>query len=711
MSSHNLGGLFLWGLIIYYIFKFFSKDSNIKTTQEAIALLQKKAEVKKPFLNTSSAEESKDNSTKDVWMLNLWRWADENNIGSETIPRQKDKLLEITVLQLFSSQLTTLPKEIGKLTNLREIRLKGNQLAELPVEIGNLTNLEFLSLGSNNLTSLPEELGKLTKLKSLWIGANDFSEIPKIVWSLNNLTGLSLSRNNFTVLPKEIGNLNNLRILLLSGNNFPTIPAEIGNLSHLKRLDICHTDSLIRLPKEIGNLTSLEHLTLFRNSITELPKEIGNLKNLKNLYCLLPNLIEVPKEIGNLKNLLFLYLSGDSLVEFPKTIGNLKNLRKLTIGVNPTLSEFENIITLLPEEIGNLTNLIRLELPWGGGTEYSENINKLLETIKEKKKTQATQNSCYLKIDMDHAKSFAEDSYLNLSIEDIYTEKGTFEKECILKILAQNFHKEIEKIEKRLSSENVQVDTFGGFKILAAVDDKTMITVSVKAGGWTGLINNAYGQYSQEKPPTIFKYINEEPYFDDLLNSNEPFWNGLRFSEVVLLHFKKIMKELTKDAVLVVSSGREMIDWYVTDFEEFQKNPHITQIEKIIPVKERKEKEAQKTDENLQKNENVIGHKKIYLEVTLTPDRYLDHSGLEARKELFSRKVAKSLIIYHDSSNIYDNKAIKVFYDHTDIGFIMKKGSNGKVDEFCFDGNNFLEDVELMFKHGKLVLVKNEEKE
>ena len=63
----------------------------------------------------------------------------------------------------------------------------------------------------------------------------------------------------------------------------------------------------------------------------------------------------------------------------------------------------------------------------------------------------------------------------------------------------------------------------------------------------------------------------------------------------------------------------------------------------------------------------------------------------------------------------YDHVSkIKVFYNHTDIGFIMKKGSTGKVDEFCFDGDRFLEDVEFILRNGKLILsktVENEEKE
>ena len=166
------------------------------------------------------------------------------------------------------------------------------------------------------------------------------------------------------------------------------------------------------------------------------------------------------------------------------------------------------------------------------------------------------------------------------------------------------------------------------------------------------------------------------------------------------------MKQVTKNAVLLVGAEEEITYWGVTEIEDFQKHPHITQIEKIIPVKERKTREVHKADEDLQKSENTTDTQKIYLEVTLTPDRYLDHSGLEARKKLFNAKTVQSLNIHHDSGNMYDDKAIKVFYDHIDIGFIMKKGSNGKVDDFCFDGNEFLEDVDIIWKKRKLILAK-----
>ncbi len=695
------------GLILLIIDRY--REESTKLENETIVLSQKeeaeKGHLEDAFLLDDEPTEDI-TSTKDTWMLNLWCWADENNIDDETIPRNKDKLIRLTVLQLFDEQLTNLPKEIGNLSNLRDLRLKRNALVELPKEIGSLKNLEYLSLGSNNLRELPKELGNLKKLRGLWIGRNKFSEVPKIVWRLRSLTGLSLADNNFMKLPKEISSLKNLRILNISRNKFEVLPAEIGNLVNLRRLDINYADSLISLPKAIGNLTNLEYLILYENNIRELPKEIGDLSNLKSLYCRFRKLIEIPKEIGKLENLISLKLILDSNTKIPKEISRLKNLKILSIP-SSSLSESD-----FPEEIGDLTNLISLDIPRTFSnmefshdfrTEYHDKIDNLLRMIKEKNKTTARKNNCYLE---------TRRSYLQLSPKTIYTPKGTFPyMPNELKIISQNFRKEIEAIEKKLADGNVEIDTFRRFKIRAAVDKDTIITVGIEADGWHGFINKAYNEYCQERPPTTYKYIHEVPYFDELIASSDPFWNDLAFAEVVLLHFKKIMKELTKDAFLSVSAESEMGSWDITEIEDFQKNPHITKLEKIVPIKKRKVEEptgsTSSSTEDLRQNENVPRKQKIHLEVKLTPDIYLDENGLAARRRLFASQAVQSLAVQHDSGNRYDSKAIKVFYDHTDIGFIMKKGSNGKVDDFCFEGNSLLEDVELIFKDGKLVLIKN----
>jgi hypothetical protein len=122
----------------------------------------------------------------DSWIDRLWDWADENDVsdlkfiedeyGGEWrgLPRDKEKLLNLTELNLMDNKLTELPKEIGKLVNLTELFLDNNQLKVLPKEIGNLVNLTELFLHNNQLVELPKEIIKLVKLTSYLLLNNPY---------------------------------------------------------------------------------------------------------------------------------------------------------------------------------------------------------------------------------------------------------------------------------------------------------------------------------------------------------------------------------------------------------------------------------------------------------------------------------------------------------------------------------------------------------
>ena len=81
----------------------------------------------------------------DSWIVRLWEWADYNNISDYKyvkndyiddeeegyfvgLPRNKDDLLNLTELDLYSAQLTELPKEIGNLINLTKLNFYNNKL-------------------------------------------------------------------------------------------------------------------------------------------------------------------------------------------------------------------------------------------------------------------------------------------------------------------------------------------------------------------------------------------------------------------------------------------------------------------------------------------------------------------------------------------------------------------------------------------------------
>ncbi len=113
----------------------------------------------------------------DAWLYELIAWANKNNIPKYKFPRDKQAILALTTLYLYSNQLTELPESIGKLTNLTTLYLSSNQLTELPESIGKLTHLTSLYLGSNQFTELPESISKLTNLTWLDLRNNPIKSL------------------------------------------------------------------------------------------------------------------------------------------------------------------------------------------------------------------------------------------------------------------------------------------------------------------------------------------------------------------------------------------------------------------------------------------------------------------------------------------------------------------------------------------------------
>ena len=62
------------------------------------------------------------------WAENLWKWADENDISSDHLPRDFDKLIKERRLTLRGCNITSLPNEFGELTKLYRLYLDDNQI-------------------------------------------------------------------------------------------------------------------------------------------------------------------------------------------------------------------------------------------------------------------------------------------------------------------------------------------------------------------------------------------------------------------------------------------------------------------------------------------------------------------------------------------------------------------------------------------------------
>lgn len=139
-------------------------------------------------------------------MQKLWEWADKNAIPN------------LERIEEHGGYWVGLPRDRERLINLTCLRLNANNISELPKEIGKLTRLKELSLYKNGLERLPQEISGLGNLTRLWLGDNKLFELPEEIGSLTGLTTLNLKNNNLICLPKEIINLTKLVKIWLSGN-------------------------------------------------------------------------------------------------------------------------------------------------------------------------------------------------------------------------------------------------------------------------------------------------------------------------------------------------------------------------------------------------------------------------------------------------------------------------------------------------------------
>ena len=170
------------------------------------------------YLGSDLVKSQHSDLVDESWIQRLWDWADENEVGDlewienkyfdgggyyKGFPRDKKKLLELTLLDLIKNQLTELPKEIGNLSNLTGLGLGYNQLKELPKEIGNLSNLTTLETSNNEFTEFPKEIGNLSNLTELLLYENQLTELPEEIMNLSNLTMLDLKNNPNLILSLE----------------------------------------------------------------------------------------------------------------------------------------------------------------------------------------------------------------------------------------------------------------------------------------------------------------------------------------------------------------------------------------------------------------------------------------------------------------------------------------------------------------------------
>jgi len=140
------------------------KQDLIITTQNSKTLLDKA----KSLVNITNKilEKNKNELVDDSWIDRLWRWADENDISDDELPRDKEKLLNMKILSLEFLECVKLPDEIGNLVQIENLYL--HDFCTLPKTISNLTNLKSLVLlwyfcedNDNNKHYIQEWISKL----------------------------------------------------------------------------------------------------------------------------------------------------------------------------------------------------------------------------------------------------------------------------------------------------------------------------------------------------------------------------------------------------------------------------------------------------------------------------------------------------------------------------------------------------------------------
>lgn len=146
---------------------------------------------------------------RDQWIYKLWRWADENKISDEILPREKYKLLSLDMLDLDNDGkycLKEIPEEVGMLSNLNTLILcvDGDEV-HLPNSIANLTQITELYLcGNVSYASIELMLNSYGNLSKLHIDNNQvLKTLPEKLCDCTSITRLVLMHNKNLLLTQK----------------------------------------------------------------------------------------------------------------------------------------------------------------------------------------------------------------------------------------------------------------------------------------------------------------------------------------------------------------------------------------------------------------------------------------------------------------------------------------------------------------------------
>nr|XP_039270241.1 p53-induced death domain-containing protein 1-like isoform X1 [Styela clava] len=154
------------------------------------------------------------------------------------LPRNMQKLICLTYLDLSFNDINIFPAWILNLKNLQRLQMSFCALKEIPAEISVLSMLKEIHMKENQLSTLPESFFSLQNLNVLNLSNNKFTEIPLALFELQNLSTLDLSENLIGGCVASSKRWRNLKSLKLRNNEIVTVDADFVNSTSLNCLDL-----------------------------------------------------------------------------------------------------------------------------------------------------------------------------------------------------------------------------------------------------------------------------------------------------------------------------------------------------------------------------------------------------------------------------------------------------------------------------------------
>lgn len=150
----------------------------------------------------------------EIWMNQLWDWADKYQISNDNLPRNASKLAELDSLKIKSDQITTLPEALCNLVNLKQLWLQCPNLTGLPCSIEQLQSLNYLEVNSDKITDLqtqlPETFIQSFRDKKLHISGIPYCQFYTLDGGYNRIAHIALIDINDLWTEKSLTELKSL---------------------------------------------------------------------------------------------------------------------------------------------------------------------------------------------------------------------------------------------------------------------------------------------------------------------------------------------------------------------------------------------------------------------------------------------------------------------------------------------------------------------